>query len=160
RAAAQAVADAIERGWVDGPTLMVAAWCAGRLHANLSSETVARLLQHPDPSIRIAGCGCARPYPAITALLRELMLDSRRPVAEAAACALGRLGRTEARPVLAALLDKAPSEEVIEAASTIADESTLVLLARIARSGSKLAPAALAALQDSDHPRAAKIRAT
>jgi hypothetical protein len=160
RAAAQAVADAIERGWVEGPTLMVAAWCAGCLHANLSSETVARLLQHPDPSIRITGCSCARPYPAITALLGELMLDSRRPVAEAAACALGRLGRTEARPVLAALLAKAPSEEVIEAASAVADESSLVLLARIARSDSKLAPAALAALEDSDHPRAAKIRAT
>src|SRR5215472_7373316 len=28
RAAAQAVADAIERGWVEGPTLTVAAWCA------------------------------------------------------------------------------------------------------------------------------------
>jgi hypothetical protein len=159
REAAQTVADAIERGWVEGPTLIVAAWCAGRLHANLSAETVARLLQHPDPSIRIAGCGCARPYPAITALLGELLLDPRRPVAEAAACALGRLGRTEARPVLAALLEKAPSEEVIEAASAVADERSLVLLGRIARSGSKLAPAALAALEDSDHPRAAKIRA-
>jgi hypothetical protein len=34
-----------------------------------------------------------------------------------------------------------------------------VLLGRIARSASKLASAALAALEDSDHPRAAKIRA-
>jgi len=160
RAAAQAVADAIERGWVEGPTLTVAAWCAGRLHANLTCETIALLLQHPDPSIRVAGCGCARAYPAITALLGELMVDVRRPVAEAAACALGRLGRTEARPVLAALLEKAPSEGVIEAASAVADERCLVLLGRIARSGSKLAPAALAALEDSDHPRAAKIRAT
>ena len=159
RAAAQAVAEAIERGWVVGPTLTVAALCAGRLHANLSSETLAMLLQHPDPSVRVAGCGCARPYPAITALLGELMVDPRRPVAEAAACALGRLARTEARPVLAVLLEKAPSEEVIEAASTVADEPTLVLLGRIARSGSKLAPAAMAALEDSDHPRAAKIRA-
>jgi HEAT repeat protein len=160
REAAQAVADSIERGWVEGPTLMVAAWCAGRLHANLSAETVARLLHDPDPGIRIAACSCARPYPAITALLGELMGDPRRPVAEAAACALGRLGRTEARPVLAALLEQAPSEEVIEAASAVADERSLVLFGRIARSGSKLAPAAMAALEDSDHPRAAKIRAT
>jgi len=160
RAAAQAVADAIERGWVEGPTLTVAAWCAGRLHANLTCKTIALLLQHPDPSVRAAGCGCARPYPAITTLLGELMVDLRRPVAEAAACALGRLGRVEARPLLAALLEKAPSEEVIEAASAVADERCLVLLGRIARSGSKLAPAALAALEDSDHPRAAKIRAT
>jgi HEAT repeat protein len=158
--AAQAVAEAIERGWVEGPALAVAAWCAGRLHARLSAKTVAMLLQHPDPSVRVAGCGCARPYPAITALLGELMFDLHRPVAEAAACALGRLGKTEARPMLAALLEKAPSEEVIEAAGEVADEPCLVLLGRIARSGSKLAPAALAALEGSDHPRAAKIRAT
>jgi hypothetical protein len=160
REAAQAVAEAIERGWVEGPALAVAAWCAGRLHANLSAETVAMLLQHPDPSVCVAGCGCARPYPAITALLGELMVDLRRPVAAAAACALGRLGRVEARPVLAALLEKAPSEEVIEAAGAVADEPSLVVLGRIARSGSKLAPAALAVLEGSDHPHAAKIRAT
>jgi HEAT repeat protein len=160
REAALAVAEAIERGWVEGPALAVAAWCAGRLHANLSAETVAMLLQHPDPGVRVAGCGCARPYPAITVLLGQLMGDLRRPVAEAAACALGRLGRTEARPALAALLERAPSEEVIEAAGAVADEPTLVLIGRIARSGSKLAPAALAALEGSDHPHAAKIRAT
>jgi hypothetical protein len=160
REAAQAVAEAIERGWVEGPALAVAAWCAGRLHANISAETVVMLLQHPDPSVRVAGCGCARPYPAITALLGELMVGQRRHVAEAAACALGGLGRAEARPVLAALLEKAPSEDVIEAAGAVADEPSLVLLGRIARSGSKLAPAALAALEGSDHPRAAKIRAT
>jgi len=160
REAALAVAEAIERGWVEGPALAVAAWGAGRLHANLSTETVAMLLQHPDPGVRVAGCGCARPYPAITALLGELMGDLRRPVAEAAACALGRLGRAEARPALAALLERAPSEEAIEAAGAVADEPTLVLLGRIARSGSKLAPAALAAIEGSDHPHAAKIRAT
>src|SRR5215510_10296187 len=80
-----AVAEAIERGWVEGPGLAVATRCAGGLHANLSTETVAMLLQHPDPGVRVAGCGCARPYPAITALLGELMGDLRRPVAEAAA---------------------------------------------------------------------------
>jgi len=160
REAAQALAEAIERSWVEGPALAVAAWCAGRLHANLSAETVAILLQHPDPSVRVAGCACARPNPAITALLGELMVDLHRPVAEAAACALGRLGRAEARPVLAVMLEKSPSEEVIEAAGAVADEPSLVLLGRIARSGSKLAPAALAALEGSDHPHAAKIRAT
>ena len=57
------------------------------------------------------------------------------------------------------MLEKAPSEEVIEAAGAAADESSMVLLGRIAQSGSKLAPAAWAALADLDHPRAAKIRA-
>src|SRR5262249_660944 len=133
---------------------------AGRLHANLTCETIALLLQHPDPSIRVAGCGCARAYPAITALLGELMVDVRRPVVEAAACALGRLGPAAGRPGLAALLETAAREGVMGAGSAVADERCLVLLGRIARSGSKLAPAALAALEDSDHPRAAKIRAT
>ena len=159
REAALAVAEAIERGWVEGPGLAAATRCAGRLNANLSAEAVARLLQHPDPNVRAAACGCARPLPLMIALLRELTADLHRPVAEAAACALGRLGRAEARPMLAALLEKAPSEEVIEAAGAIADETSMVLLGRIARSGSTLAPAALAALADIDHPRAAKIRA-
>jgi HEAT repeat protein len=157
--AALAVAEAIERGWVEGPGLAVATLCAGRLHAHLLAEVLAKLLQHPDANVRAAACGCARPLPTIIALLGELMVDLNRPVAEAAACALGRLGRTEARPMLADLLEKAPTEEVIEAAGAVADESSMVLLGRIARSGSKLAPAALAALADIDHPRAAKIRA-
>ena len=157
--AAMAVAEAIERGWVEGPGLVVATRCADRLHAHLLAETVAKLLQHADPNVRAAACGCARPLPLVIALLGELMADPHRPVAKAAACALGRFGRAEARPMLAALLEKAPSEEVIEAAGAVADESSMVLLGRIARSGSKLAPAALEALADLDHPRAAKIRA-
>lgn len=157
--AALVVAEAIQRGWVEGPGLVVATRCAGYLHAHLLAETVAKLLQHADPDVRAAACGCARPLPLIIALLGELMADLHRPVAEAAACALGRFGRAEARPMLAALLEKAPSKEVIEAAGGVADESSIVLLGRIARSESKLAPAALAALVDLDHPRAAKIRA-
>ena len=157
REAALAVAEAIERGWVEGPGLAVATRCAGRLHAHLLAETVAKLLQHADPNVLAVACACARPLPLVIALLGDLMADLHRPVAEAAACALGRFGRAEARPMLAALLGKAPSEEVIEAAGAVADESSL--LGRIARSGSNLAPAALAALADLDHPRAAKIRA-
>jgi HEAT repeat protein len=159
REATLAVAEAIERGWVEGPGLAVATRCAGRLRANLPAEAVAKLLQHPNPSVRAAACGCARPLPPIISLLGELMADPHRSVAEAAACALGRLGRAEARPMLTALLEKAPSEEVIEALGAVADGSSMVLLGRIARSGSMLAPAALAALADIDHPRAAKIRA-
>jgi hypothetical protein len=159
REAALVVAEAIEREWVEGPGLAVATRCAGRLHANLSAETVAKLLQHHDPNVRAAACACARPLPLIIALLGELMADLHRPVAEAAACALGRFGRIEARPMLTALLERAPSEEVIEAACEVADETSMVLLGRIARSESKLAPTALAALAGIDHPRAAKIRA-
>src|SRR5262245_14580370 len=112
--AAMAVAEAIERGWVEGPGLVVATRCAGRLHAHLLAETVAKLLQHADPNVRAAACGCARPLPLVIALLGELMADLHRPVAEAAACALGRFGRAEARPMLAALLQEAAREEGIE----------------------------------------------
>jgi hypothetical protein len=159
REAALVVAEAIERGWVEGPGLTAAICCAGRLHANLSADVVAELLQHLDPNVRAAACRCARPLPLIIGLLGELMADPDRPVAEAAACALGRLGRVEARSMLTALLERAPSEEVIEAAGGVADETSIVLLGRIARSGSKLATAALAVLAGIDHPRAAKIRA-
>ena len=49
------------------------------------------------------------------------------------ACALGWAGRPEARAALLALLRSEPAEDVIDAISAVADETALVLLARIAR---------------------------
>ena len=63
-----------------------------------------------------------------------------------AACALSRMGRSEARPVLLRLLLEAPSAAVIDALSVVADEQCLVILGRIARTRPDLADAALAAL--------------
>jgi hypothetical protein len=57
------------------------------------------------------------------------------------------------------VLREAPSEDVIEAVSSIVDEECAVLLGRIARSGSVLADAALISLENTDHPRALTIAA-
>lgn len=61
--------------------------------------------------------------------------------------------------MLKSLLRDSPSEELINAASSIADEECAVLLGRIARSGSVLADAALISLENTDHVRAFAIAA-
>jgi hypothetical protein len=43
------------------------------------------------------------------------------------------MGRIEARPLLKSLLRKAPTEDVIDAVSSVADEECIVLLGRVAR---------------------------
>ena len=50
-----------------------------------------------------------------------------------AACALGRLGRPEVRGPLVRLLRVAPTLDVIDAVTAVADEECMILLARIAR---------------------------
>ena len=87
----------------------------------------------------------------------DLLDDLNQGVARSAACALGQIGRIEARPMLAKLLREAPSEEVIDAVSSIADEECMVQLGRIARTEPALSDAALNALEDIDQPRANAI---
>ena len=77
----------------------------------------------------------------------DLLDDPTPAVARSAACALGQMGRIEARPTLANLLRGAPSEEVIDAVSSVADEECMVLLGRIARSTSVLSDLALNTLE-------------
>jgi hypothetical protein len=69
------------------------------------------------------------------------------------------MGRTDARPILKGVLRDDPSEEVIDAVSSIADEECAVLLGRIARSRPSLADAALISLENIDDSRAATIAA-
>jgi HEAT repeat protein len=83
--------------------------------------------------------------------------DEHRDVASAAACALGRMGRPEARAPLVALLRARPSREVIEAIEPIADEACLVLLGRVARTVPALAACAMDVLASCEHPRAAAV---
>jgi hypothetical protein len=59
--------------------------------------------------------------------------------------------------MLAKLLREEPSEEVIDAVSSIADEECIVQLGRIARTEPALSDAALNALEDIDQPRANAI---
>lgn len=159
RDAAHAVSEMIERTVVQGPTLQIAVSAAARLGSPLSSDALRRLLRHAEPGIRADACRCARPLPELILILIDLLDDLDRRVATSAASALGRMGRVEARPILKSLLRDAPSEDVIDAVSSIADEECAVLLGRIARSKSALADAALISLENIDHPRAVAIAA-
>jgi len=159
RDAAHAVAEMIERAVVRGPTLSVALTAAARLRATLSADVLRWLLRHSEPGIRADACRCARPLPELIAVLVDLLDDLDRAVAKAAACALGHMGRVEARPALKSLLRSEPSEEVIDAITSIADEECVVLLGRIARAMPDLAEAALDSLDNIDHPRAGAVAA-
>src|SRR5262252_2206347 len=159
RDAALAVSQLIERAIVQEPTLPIAVSAAARLGSALSPEALRHLLRHAEPGVRADACRCARPLPDLILILIDLLDDLDRRVATSAATALGRMGRIEARPVLKSLLRDDPSEEVIDAVSSIADEECAVLLGRIARSKSALADAAFVSLENIDHPRAASIAA-
>jgi HEAT repeat protein len=159
RDAAHAVSQLIERAVVQGPTLPIAVSAAARLRSTLSPDALRRLLRHAEPSIRAEACRCARPLPDVIVILVDLLDDLDRRVAISAASALGRMGRIEARPLLKGLLRDDPSEEVIDAVSSIADEECAVLLGRIARSKSTLADSALIGLDNIDDGHAKSIAA-
>jgi HEAT repeat protein len=159
REAARALSEMIEREVVRGPGLQLAVSAAARLGTVLPAGMLCQLLRHAEPRVRADACRCARPLPELIVILIDLLDDLDQGVATSAVCALGRMGRIEARGRLKTMLRDAPSEEVIEAASPIADEECAVLLGRIARSGSALADAALASLENIDHGRAVVITA-
>jgi hypothetical protein len=159
REAAQAIVHVIARRIVQGPTLGVALAAAVRLRAQLPGEVVQALLLHPDPGIRADACRCARPSPEVVARLIALLGDADEATVRAAACALGRMGRSEGLALLRRRLRDAPSAEVIAAVVPVADEDCIVLLGRVARLSPSLADAALDALDGIDHPRAAVVAA-
>jgi hypothetical protein len=157
REAAQAVSRLIVRATVQGPTLNLAVSTAAQIGSALPPDVLQSLLRHPDPGIRSGVCGCARRCPDLIVVMIDLLDDLNQGVARSAACALGQIGRIEARPMLAKLLRDEPSEEVIDAVSSIADEECMVQLGRIARTEPALSDAALNALEDIDQPRANAI---
>ncbi|HEV8408228.1 MAG TPA: HEAT repeat domain-containing protein, partial [Sphingomicrobium sp.] len=159
REAAHAVSQLIVRGVVQGPALYLAVCTAARIGSALPTDVLRSLLRHPDPGIRASACGCARRRPELISVMVDLLDDLNQGVAKSAACALGQIGRSEARPMLAKLLQDEPSEEVIDAVSSIANEECMVQLGRIARTEPTLSEAALNALEDIDHPRASAIAA-
>jgi HEAT repeat protein len=149
---AHTVVRLIARDIVQGPTRKVAVKLAARLRAALPVETVLALLRHADPEVRADACRCAEGWPGVLEALIELADDDGdSDVRVAAACALGRLGRREARPALLRLLRAAPSVEVLDAIPAIADEDCIILLQPA------LAGAAHDALEMIDHPRARQI---
>ena len=155
--ARRAVTRILGRRVVQGPALATAMIAALRLGANLPIELVDSLLRHGDPRVRAAACRCVRPAPAVVPLLLELMSDIDSDVRRAAACALGRLGRSEARPALVRLLREAPSAEVVDAVTALADEDCVVLLGRIARTVPDLEDVSIDALEAIDNPRATQV---
>jgi hypothetical protein len=144
---------------VQGPCLQTSVAAAARLGARLPSGRVLELLQHGDPKIRADACRCARPGAEVLPALHVLLDDGHADVRTAAACALGRMGRSEVRSLLVRHLREAPTAELIDAVAAVADEECVVLLGRIARDIAELREAALDALEAVDDPLAAKITA-
>lgn len=161
RDAAQAVSRIMADRVVQGPGIAAALHAAARLGCALPDSMVLDFLRHPVPDIRADAAACAhRHRQDIAAVLADLLGDLNRSVATAAACALGRMGRAEARPMLLRLLAEQPAAELIQAVSGIADESCIVLLGRIARTMPALAPDAIEVLRDMDSERAAAVVAS
>jgi len=154
RNAALAVGRMIGRCVVQGPTLRVAVRTAAQLNSSLPADILQSLLRHADPKIRADACRLVRPRSELISLLIDLLSDHDEGVVTSAACALGNMGRVEARATLKSLLRARPSPEVLDCASSIADEECMVELGRLARSPHELSHAALESLNEIDHPRA------
>ncbi len=153
--ASRSVGDLIAKRIVQGPTLAVAMTAASRLGVTFPPDVALILLGHPNPAIRASACGCLRAGGRNVAALTELLADLDDEVSTAAACALGRMGRVEARDRLKRFLNERPSPRVIEAVAGVADEEAVVFLARVGRARRELAAPVLSALDEIDHPRAA-----
>jgi HEAT repeat protein len=157
--AAQTLVRLIAKRIVQGPCLQQAVAAAARVGAKFPVDTVVELLRHDDPQIRAAACRCTRAWPEAVSLLRDLLDDLHAEVRQAAACALGRMGRTEVRALLVRYLRQEPSVELVDAIAPIADDECVVLLGRVARAEPRLSEAALDALFSIGHPRAEQIAA-
>jgi hypothetical protein len=157
REAAQTVTRIIVDQLVQGSRLVVAINAAAHLGCRLPAARSLPLLRHAEPAVRADAARCPHVGAAVIAVLIDLLGDLRDTVAVAAACALGRTGRPEARPVLLRLLRVQPSAEVIDAVSFVADDDCIVALGRIARTRQDVAADAMRGLEESDNERAAAI---
>jgi hypothetical protein len=110
RDAAEAVSLMIVRGVVQGPALKLAVAVAAQLRATLPPDALRSFLRHDDPDIRANACRCARRKPELISAMIELLDDINHNVAKSAGCALGHLGRIEARPMLVSLLRSHPKK--------------------------------------------------
>ena len=157
--AAAAVRRIVTGDVVSGPGQREAVRAAATLRCVLPEPIAAALLLHADPEVRAQACRCAPRTAQVAALLISLLEDLNQGVAIAAAKALGRIGRTEARPWLVRRLRQNPDAELVDAVTSVADDECLVLLGRIARQHPALRGATLAALQAIETPRASAILA-
>jgi hypothetical protein len=155
--AALAIRCSITEGWVQGPNLAAAMRAAAALCVRLPREVVLAALRAERPDLREAACDCAAADPEIVAALPALLHDPVRDVSRAAACALGRLGRTEALAPLIRELARRPTAAVIQALVPVADETAVILLGRLARERPEFRRAVIAALEDCATPLAARV---
>jgi HEAT repeat protein len=154
REASRSVARMVGKGVIQGPTLAIAMAAASRLNVVFSPDVALPLLRHVSPLVRTSACDCVRAGREIATTLIDLLGDLDREVSTAAACALGRMGKGDARNQLKRHLKERPSHRVIEALAGVADEESIVFLARLGRDRPQLAGSVLAALDDIEHPRA------
>ena len=153
--ASSAVVQLIARRIVLGPTLVVAIAIASQLRVIFPTEIALAFLRDSNPTIRALACACVRAGYEVVSTLLAMLDDPDGDVSAAAACALGRMGRGEARAHLKRLLAERPSTRGIEALAAVADDDAIVLLARLGRARPDLAASILSALEDIDNARAA-----
>jgi hypothetical protein len=157
--AAAAVGRLIGQQIIEGPGLNLAFSAAVLLRSPLREDVVRKHLRHDDPAIRRAAARCVRAGPQLAPILVELLDDLHGDVQIAAACALGRLGGSEARPTLKRCLREDPTLEAINASAGIVDHEIIVLLRRVAVSRPELCAAIMDALESTDDPTADKVLA-
>ena len=153
--ASRAVVQLIVRRIVQGPTLVVAITVASHLGVIFPTDVALALLRDSNPSVRAPACACVRAGYEVVATLIAMLDDPDDEVSIAAACALGRIGRAEARTRLKRYLTERPSSRVVEAVTGVADDDAIVLLARLGRARPDLAVPIISALEAIDNARAA-----
>jgi HEAT repeat protein len=153
--ASRAVVQLLVKRIVQGPTLVVAITVASQLGVIFPTDIALAFLQDSNPSVRALACACVRSGYEVAATLIGMLDDPDGEVSAAAACALGQMGRAEARIHLKRCLTERPSGRVVEAVAQVADDETIVLLARVGRARPDLAPSIISALEDIDTARAA-----
>jgi HEAT repeat protein len=152
--ASRAVVQLIVKRVVQGPTLVVATAVASQLAVIFPADVALALLRDPNASVRARACNCVRARYEVVATLIAMLDDPDGEASAAAACALGRMGRVEARIHLKRYLTERPSSRVVEAVVGVADDEAVVLLARVGRARPDLAPSILSALEEIDNARA------
>ncbi len=153
--ASRAVVQLVVKRIVQGPTLVVAIAVASQLGLIFPNDVALALLRDSNPSVRALACACVRAGYEVAASLVAMLGDPNGEVSAAAACALGRMGRAEARTHLKRYLIERPSDRVVEALAGVADDEAIVLLARVGRARPDLALSIVSALEDIDNARAA-----
>jgi hypothetical protein len=153
--ASRAVAQMIVKRVVQGPTLVAAITVASQLGVIFPADIALAFLRDSNPSVRALACACVRAGYEVVAALIAMLDDREGEVSAAAACALGRMGRVEARIHLKRYLTEKPSGRVVEALAGVADDEAVVLLARVGRARPDLALSIISALEEIDNARAA-----